>query len=180
MVCNGVESFAQTKTNDWSETNQNLYDLKRSGKFCWNKGKRLVWDKPKYCASHLMLSQYFSDAHGYQNSAWSPKWIDIHRKTLALWFETEWKVLLKQRQTIGLRQTEKSCLALNPEPRFLSCITWSIKILQESQHGLTFLDKHYLYGLKRSGKFCWNKDKRLVWDKLKNRASRFTLSQLHG
>ena len=44
------------------------------------------------------------------------KWIDILRQTLSLWFETEWKVLLKQRQTIGLRQTEKSCLTLHAEP----------------------------------------------------------------
>ena len=174
MIWNGVESFAETKTNDWSETNQNLYDLKQSGKFCWNKDTQLVWDKPKYCASHLILSQYFTAAqlsntgmspkmdwhsqtnifsivwngvenfaetktndwsetnqnivphtwrwanisqlHSYQNPAWVPNWIDILRQTLSLWFETEWKVLLKQRQTIGLRQTEKSCLTLHAEP----------------------------------------------------------------
>ena len=52
----------------------------------------------------------------YQNPAWVPKWINILRQTLSLWFETEWKVLLKQRQTIGLRQTEKSCLTLHAEP----------------------------------------------------------------
>ena len=76
----------------------------------------------------------------YQNSARVPTWIDIFgqtlslwfetewkvllkqrqtiglRQTLSLWIETEWKVLLKQRQTIGLRQTEKSCLTLHAEP----------------------------------------------------------------
>ena len=68
-----------------------LYGLQWSGKFCSNKDKWLVWDKPK-----------------------------------SLWFEKEWKVLLKQRQTIGLRQTKILCLTLDAEPIFFRC-TWLSK-----------------------------------------------------
>ena len=179
-IWSGVESFAKTMTNTLSETNYEKLCLKVQAEgiyfSCITRCIKILHDAKNV----LTFSEKQLHNMKYQNPAWVPKWIDIHRQTLSLRFETEWKVLLKQRQMIGLRQTEKSCLALHAELRFLSCTIWSIKILLESQNRLIFSDKHYLYGLKWSGKFCWKKDKRLVWDKLKNRASRFTLSQLHG
>ena len=101
-IWSGVESFAKTMTNTLSETNYEKLCLKVQAEgiyfSCITRCIKILHDAKNV----LTFSEKQLHNMKYQNPAWVPKWIDIHRQTLSLRFETEWKLLLKQRQMIGL------------------------------------------------------------------------------